>query len=318
MSKKKQTVLGDVVQQMSKFEGLSIEEEIEKTAKANRKTKDYPTEQVHKIDPEKVCNWSKSDRQEFELGDLEAFADELKNTGQIQPVIVRPYSGKDKEYDFELIAGERRWRAASKAGIKLLALVKEIDDKEAEIIQIIENKRTQISDYSKGLNVERILKEKVLNQNDLAKLYGISQPAISGLLAFTDIPRELLNAIADLSKVSYRTAILLRSLSKKSNKHIEALIFMAKDIQGGAGATSINRKISYLLNKSSLKNSETKTVIISNRGQALTWEIKKDKISLGFSPKTLREIDLASLEKVIVHEISGQLFKREEKKKIIS
>src|SRR4051812_20437328 len=73
--------------------------------------------QVHLVDPDNIVNWKYSDRPEFELGNIEALANEFTTIGQQQPCIVRPIEHKDNFY--ELLVGERRWRAAKEAKIKL-------------------------------------------------------------------------------------------------------------------------------------------------------------------------------------------------------
>src|ERR1700677_454973 len=91
-------------------------------------------EAIIKIDPIQIMNWENNDRPENELGDIDAFAKELAEVGQQVPCIVRK---KDDKY--ELIAGERRWRAALKARILLKVIVQNLTDQEATICQIAEN-----------------------------------------------------------------------------------------------------------------------------------------------------------------------------------
>ena len=185
------------------------------------------------VEPSQICNWKYHDRPLTELGDIDEFAAELKNNGQLQPCIVRPLSNNN-EYKFELIVGERRWRAAKKANIQLKVLIKELNDHDAAIAQANENsQRKDSSEFAKGMSYAKLINDKVLSQADLTETLKVSQAEVSRLLSFSKIPQIVWDAIEDKSKISARTAAEIRSLCNKGDRYIEAIVKLAKEIERG-------------------------------------------------------------------------------------
>ena len=133
-------------------------------------------------------------RQNFSQESLEELAESLKSQGLIQPIIVRP--AKDK--GFELIAGERRWRAAQIAGMtKIPAIVRQIDDSNAAALALIENiQREDLSPIEEAQAFQRLITYFDLTHEKLSEILGRSRPAISNtlrLLALNDSVLEMLN-----------------------------------------------------------------------------------------------------------------------------
>ncbi len=96
----------------------------------------------------------------------------MKTNGQAQPCLVRPIS-HSPVFDYELIVGERRWRAAKIAEIDLLVMVDNLTDGQAAAIQIAENSnRKDLSDFSKGMNYSRLIDNGILTQKDLEQVLG--------------------------------------------------------------------------------------------------------------------------------------------------
>src|ERR1700677_436970 len=175
------------------------------------------------INDENVINWCLSDRPSNELGDIDSLAADLLNVGQQQPCIVRINPKIANKY--ELIVGERRWRAAKKANIPLKAVVKILSDSEAALIQSAENdNRVDLSDYAKGISFSRLINSEVIKQSDLVEKLGKSKQYVSALLSFSKIPPEIIAAIGDMSKISARTAEEIKQLSSKGETYIKAII----------------------------------------------------------------------------------------------
>jgi ParB family transcriptional regulator, chromosome partitioning protein len=162
---------------------------------------------VLEVIPSKIKNWLYNDRPENELGDIESLANEFKEIGQLQPCIVRPYSGENKEQVYELIVGERRWRAATMAGVPLKVSIREISDTDAAIIQASENyNRKDLSDYARGMSYFKLIEDGIITSKKLSQSLNMSKQQISRLLSFSRIPIEIKEALGDLSKLSARTA----------------------------------------------------------------------------------------------------------------
>lgn len=122
--------------------------------------------------------------------DLTELADSIREKGIIQPILVRTRPGIADTY--EIIAGERRWRAAAKAGLHDVPIITvEADDKQALEIAIIENvQRTNLNALEEAQGYERLFQEFGYTQGDLAKVIGKSRPHVNNTLRLLKLPEE--------------------------------------------------------------------------------------------------------------------------------
>lgn len=246
---------------------------------------------VLKVDPKQICNWELHDRSSYELGDLEALANDLKTNGQQQPCLVRPApSSISDTYKYELIAGERRWRAALQANITLDVIVRVMDDQEAAFCQISENAHRQdICEYSKGMNYSRLIAKGIITAKDLELKLGLSQTHISRLLSFNSISQKIWDAIGDATKISARTASEMRTLQNKGPQYEEALIYLAPKIRTGRiGEKGLKQEIEAYLNGIQLNLNSAEEIKNAAGRHLFTW--RKDtnnNISISF-PKDIR------------------------------
>lgn len=128
-------------------------------------------------------------RQTFDNDKLEELAASIKSQGLIQPVVVRSI-GKDR---YELIAGERRWRAAQIAGmVDIPALVKEVADQAVVAMALIENiQREDLSPLEESQALARLIEEFDLTHQQAADAVGRSRAAVSNLLRLLELPDEI-------------------------------------------------------------------------------------------------------------------------------
>lgn len=233
------------------------------------------------VDINKIIRWKYKDRPENELGDIAGLAETFKSVGQQQPCIIR--ASKEYPEKYELIIGERRWKAAEKAGLQLKCIIKDIDDKTAALIQAIENdKRKDISEYSKGMSYAEKIEAGLVTQTELINILHISKQQISRLLSYSKIPDALAIEISDFRKVSSRTAEELVRLSRKSDEHLSILIGFAKKIRDGKyGANKINQELERILNNEDLIR---KNKVTDSEGNDLfIWEVKAGFPAIHFS-----------------------------------
>ena len=115
-------------------------------------------------------------REIFDEEELNKLAESIRQHGVIEPILVRPVSNK-----YEIIAGERRYKASVLAGLtKIPAVVRQLDDKESSIIAFIENEhRSDVSAIEEARTMERILKSNNMTQEELAKELGVNQSTIA-------------------------------------------------------------------------------------------------------------------------------------------
>ena len=132
-------------------------------------------------------------RREFSAEALDELAASIQHHGVLQPVVVRalPQGG------FELIAGERRWRAAQQAGLQTIPVVqRDVSDREASAFALIENiQRENLNVVEEALGLSRLRSEFELTQQELAEVVGKSRAAIANslrLLNLGSVARDLL------------------------------------------------------------------------------------------------------------------------------
>ena len=129
-------------------------------------------------------------RRSFDPEALQALADSLGERGVLQPVLVRPIAGGT----FELVAGERRWRAAQLAGLERVpALVREREDAETLEVALVENMaREDLNPIEEARAVAALVEELGLTREAVGKRVGRSRVAVSNLLRLLDLPDEAL------------------------------------------------------------------------------------------------------------------------------
>jgi ParB family chromosome partitioning protein len=132
-------------------------------------------------------------RKHFDEDGLQALAESLRERGVLQPVLVRPVPGGT----YELVAGERRWRAAKLAGLERVpALVQERDDAASLEVAIIENMaREDLNPIEEARAVAALVEELGLTREDVGRRVGRSRVAVSNLLRLLDLPEEAIELI---------------------------------------------------------------------------------------------------------------------------
>ena len=120
---------------------------------------------------------------------LEELTRSVRAHGVVQPVIVRPVG----EGRYELVAGERRWRAAQAAGLETVpAVVREVPDEVALSIAIIENiQREDLTPLEEARGVARLIEEFSMTHREVAEAVGRSRPAVSNLLRLLDLNEDV-------------------------------------------------------------------------------------------------------------------------------
>ena len=119
---------------------------------------------------------------------LDDLAQSIRAQGLIQPIIVRPIDG-----GFEIIAGERRWRAAQQAGLKAVpCLVRDVDDRSTVAMALIENiQREDLNPLEEATALKRLIDEFDLTHQETANAVGRSRAAVSNLLRLLDLPEPI-------------------------------------------------------------------------------------------------------------------------------
>ena len=153
---------------------------------------------------------------------LAELAESIKTRGVMQPILVRQISGGN----YEIIAGERRWRAAQVAGLQEVpALIREVDDDAALAMSLIENiQREDLNPLEEALGIQRLIKEFDMTHEAAGKALGSSRSSISNLLRLLSLPGSVQKLMMQ-GRLDMGHARALLALS--STKQIEAANLVA-------------------------------------------------------------------------------------------
>ena len=133
-------------------------------------------------------------RKTFDKDAIADLADSIKEHGVIQPIIVRKAKG-----GYEIVAGERRWRASREAGLKEVpCLVRDLTDEELMLLAIVENmQREDLNPVEEAEGLDRMISTYGMTQDQVSKSVGKSRPYITNSLRLLKLPQEVRDLISD-------------------------------------------------------------------------------------------------------------------------
>jgi ParB family chromosome partitioning protein len=134
-------------------------------------------------------------REEFDEAGIASLADSIEQIGVLQPILVRP----DGEGTFQLIAGERRWRAARQAGLAVIpAIVREVRDVSALEQAVVENlHRQDLNALEEAAAYQQLIDDFGFTQEQLAKRIGKSRPTVTNTLRLLNLPPSIQGLLID-------------------------------------------------------------------------------------------------------------------------
>ena len=152
-------------------------------------------------------------RKKFDDEALSELADSIAQHGVLQPLLVRPIIGGG----YQLVAGERRWRASRIAGLtQVPAIIKELSDSDAAVISLIENlQREDLNPVEEAFGFASLIKDFNLTQEEAAQRVGKSRPAVANALRLLKLPESVLDLVRE-NKLSAGHAKALASLSDEN------------------------------------------------------------------------------------------------------
>lgn len=180
-------------------------------------------------------------RKNFEKQALQELADSIKQNGILQPIAVR----KRQAGGYEIIAGERRWRAAQIAGLhEVPALIKNVSDRDALQLALIENvQREDLDPIEEAESYQRLADEFNLSQQEVAEKVGKERSTVANALRLIQLPREIKEMITE-KMVSTGHAKVLLSIADKTQQ-----IKLAKQVvEKGLSVRALEQTIKNLAN----------------------------------------------------------------------
>ena len=183
---------------------------------------------IYKVEPN-----PNQPRQSFDEEELQNLSDSIAEHGVVQPLTVRQLSSGY----YQIIAGERRWRAARMAGLSdIPAVIIEADDKKAMELALIENlQRQDLNPVEEALGYQSLIQEYGLTQEEAAKRVGKSRPAVANALRLLGLCPEVMEYLrgGDLSAGHARAVLTLKSEKKQleAAKKIMALALSVRQAE---------------------------------------------------------------------------------------
>ena len=180
-------------------------------------------------------------RKDFDEEALRELADSIALHGVIQPLLVRPIS----DGGYQLVAGERRWRASRMAGLtEVPVFIREMSDRQVAEVALIENlQREDLNPLEEAKGYAQLMKDYSLTQEQVAKSVGKSRPAVANAMRILELPEEVLEYVRR-GKLSAGHARTLLPLKDK-----EVLLKLAGDIVlKGISVREAERIVKALLN----------------------------------------------------------------------
>src|SRR3954465_11399223 len=187
-------------------------------------------------------------RQRFDEATLAGLAESVRRRGVLQPVLVRPVAGGR----YELVAGERRWRAAQLAGLELIpALVRSTDDAQALEVALVENMaRDDLNPVEEARACAALVEERGLPREEGGRRVGRSRVAVSNLLRLLDLPDEALALLEEgtLTEGHGRALLLTadhaarRSLAREAATHGWSVRVLEDRARSAAAEPRITRR----------------------------------------------------------------------------
>jgi ParB family chromosome partitioning protein len=148
-----------------------------------------PADALRELEVKQLQPGKYQPRAHMDQASLAALADSIKSQGIMQPILVR----KLQSNGYEIIAGERRWRAAQIAGLKQVPVViREVPDEAALAMALIENiQREDLNPIEEALGIQRLINEFAMTHEGAAEAVGRSRSAVSNLLRLLNLPKSV-------------------------------------------------------------------------------------------------------------------------------
>ncbi len=254
-------------------------------------------EQVQEIFVEDIIPNRFQPRLTFDEKALQELSDSIKVHGVIQPLVLRKVGNK-----YEIIAGERRYKASCMAGLKKVpAIVRELTDNESAEIALIENlQRKNLSSVEEAQSYKALLDRGYSTQEELAQKLGVSQPTIANKLRLLNLCDEVQNALLN-EQISERHA---RSLLQLQNPD-EQKQMLDRIIKERLTVKQLDNEIKKKLNGTSEndskpKNKKTEEIATADGGVIMEpnnneqFEAKPNKNIFGFAIETPTDLEASA------------------------
>lgn len=237
-------------------------------------------------------------RRTFAEEDLEELSASLREHGLIQPIVVRPSSVLPGTATHEIIAGERRWRAAQRAGlIEVPVIIRDVDDRVALELAIIENvQRADLNPMEEAMGYQQLIDEHAYTQNDLGRTIGKSRSHVANTLRLLKLPHSVQHMVSDgsLSAGHARTLVTADdpdSLAKRIVREGLSVREAERLANGSASPQAVNPGGSTAQNEKDADTLALEKTLSDALGFAVTIDHKGPGGAVKVQYKTLEQLD---------------------------
>ncbi|NCC81280.1 MAG: ParB/RepB/Spo0J family partition protein [Clostridia bacterium] len=159
-----------------------------------KKQEEFPGEKILLIPTSKIISNPDQPRKDFSQEKIEELAQSIKENGLIQPIIVR--KNKDK---FQIVAGERRFRACSLLGHKEIeGIIRDFDDEKTSRVALIENiQRQDLNPIEEARAYKSLIEQHGLTQGELGEILGKSRSSITNAIRLLELPQSVINMVTE-------------------------------------------------------------------------------------------------------------------------
>ncbi len=176
--------------------------------------------ELRNIDVDLITRGPWQPREHFDEEALQELADSIATQGVVQPIVVRQKARSGGQDRYEIVAGERRWRASQKAGLsRIPAVVKEFNDKTAAAVSLIENiQRENLSPLEESTALKRLIDEFDMTHQQVAETVARSRATVSNLLRLQDLNPDVkvLLAMRDIEMGHARALLAIDGMEQSS------------------------------------------------------------------------------------------------------
>lgn len=241
----------------------ALNTQVQQNAQLNNSTNTISDDKrIWQIAIDKLVPGQYQPRKKFDKESLQELAKSIRENGILQPITVR----KRTAGGYEIIAGERRWRAAQLAELhEVPAIIKQISDQDALQLALIENiQREDLDAVEEAESYQRLMEEFNLSQQQVAEKVGKERSTVANSLRLLALPFEIKNFIGD-KKLTTGHAKVLLSLDNKQDQ----MIYAKEVIEKGLSVRALEQKI----------KDKTAAIVSSNISSTAKADIKTENLS---------------------------------------
>lgn len=249
---------------------------------------------------ESVIPNPKQPRQEFLQQELQELSESIKTLGILQPVLVRPAA---EEGRFEIVAGERRWRAATLAGLKQIpVLVRTLSERETLEIALVENiQRANLNPIEEATAYQRLVDEFGLSQQTVAERVGKDRASVANYLRLLKLPEFVLNLLKE-GKITIGHAKAILTVREPTAQASLARKILAENLSVRQLEAIVSRKVRL--------DSKQRDSDVGGEGDSTTTADVVDRLRRGLGTKVLLNHHRSGRGKIVIEYFSEQELER--------